>query len=733
MVTESHFDGTITTTEPPYNSSSSSSQEQLALYNYLLRDPQFFPQPTNAPNTQLSSVVTIPGMYNAGSNLGQNQLQIAAGVSPDYHMIGSNNPFHYISQILMEDVDERADLHQGEAAVQAAEKPFCEILEQVYQPSLTWPPLQSNNEAGIHDESSNHDQNRLHNTGFSSDSSTMSQPLSNPLSPYGSSQSLFLPYQPLTSTEWVPRFGFPALQFNRGLRGGCLPAIDKLVIDLDKDRLAICKLTRKAKAGERSKYAVFRITDHRNNPYPHIQDMDTMEGRSSKRPAITFCEIIRNETYDRVLLCSGSSSFKNATSLREVMVKEASKNSVKGQKKGAAQRRLQGKKQVKKEEVVDLRTLLIHCAQAVAADDRLLANETIKKIRQHSSADGDSTQRLAFYLADGLEARLDGIGSQMHHKLMVMRASTEDVLKAYNLYLGACPFDRVSYFFANETIVDASKGESRVHIIDFGICFGFQWPSLIQKLAEQEGGPPKLRITGIAVPRPGPHPLEMIEETGRRLADYANMFNVPFQYQGIASRWETIQIEDLNVEEGEAVMINCMFRMKNLGDETVAMNSARDRVLRTMRSMNPKVFVLGIVNGSYSSPFFTTRFKEVMFHYSSLFDMLDANVPRDNEARKMIERVFFGQAALNIVACEGAERTERPETYKQWQVRCLKAGFEQIPVDSSILNLIMTMKKGIYHEDFVADEDSGWLLQGWKGRVIFALSKWKPNESYGDQ
>nr|CAB3459929.1 unnamed protein product [Digitaria exilis] len=413
------------------------------------------------------------------------------------------------------------------------------------------------------------------------------------------------------------------------------------------------------------------------------------------------------------------------------MAKQASTDSPKGQIKGSSQQKLRGKRQNSKE-VVDLRSLLIHCAQAVAADDRLLATDLIKKIRQHSSADGDCTQRLAFYLVDGLEARLSGMGIQMHHKLLAKRVSDEEVFKIYSLCLAASPLLRASYCFANRTIIEASRGQSKVHIVDFGICFGFQWPSLIQQFAEQ-GVPPKLRITGIDVARPGFSNLEITEQAGKRLADYANMFKVPFQYQGITSRYENIQIEDIGIEEDEVLIVNSLYRMKTLGDETVAMNSARDRVLKIMRGMNPKVFILGIVNGSYSSPFFITRFKELLFHYSSLFDMFDANVPRDNETRKLIEGKLLGREAMNIIACEGAERIERPETYKQWQARCLKAGFEQLPVDPDVLNSILDMKKGIYHEDFVADEDSGWLLQGWKGRVMHAISKWKPNESCAEQ
>jgi len=679
---------------------------------------------------QFSGVVTIPGMYNVSSNLGQNHIQIPTGVSPDYQMVRPNNALHHISQILMEDIDDRVGSHEGEAALQAAEKSFHGILEQVYPLSLEWSPLHHSGEAGDGPgEGSNSYHKRPRRSSFTTDifSNSMLQSLQAPLSPYSYGRSSFQPYQPLASTGRASRFGFPALQIRREAKDA--KGFDKMVIHLVGDKLSICRLTT-AKAKEvagKSKYAIFQISDPRNNPY--IQDLDNREGWG-KNCTIT-CEINHNDKLDSVLLCYGPDCFNETARLRDMAAKEASKNSPKGESKSTAQQKSRGTRQLKKE-VVDLRSLLIHCAQAVAADDRLLASELIKKIRQHSSRDGECCQRLAFYFVNGLEARLAGTGSQLFPKMLAKRISEDDMLKVYNFYLAVCPFHRASYTFANQTIIETSAGHSRVHIIDFGVYTGFQWPSLIQLFGDQ-GVPPRLRITGIEVPRPGFSPLENIERTGKLLADYANMYKVPFQYQGIYSRYEDIQIEDLNIEEDEVLIINCLYRMKNLGDETVAMDSARDRVLKIMRRMNPKVFIFGILNGSYSSPFFVTRFKELLFHYSSLFDMLDVNASRGNEARKLLEGGILGREILNVIACESADRIERPETYQQWQARCLKVGFEQLPLDPAIMKSMLLMKKEFYHEDFVADEDSGWLLQGWKGRVLYALSKWKINESCADQ
>lgn len=397
-----------------------------------------------------------------------------------------------------------------------------------------------------------------------------------------------------------------------------------------------------------------------------------------------------------------------------------------GQVKGSRGGRSRGKKQNRKKEVIDLRTLLINCAQAVAADDRRNADELLKQIRQHASQFGDGNQRLAHYFVVGLGARLAGNGSQIHKALVSERTTAASYLKAYYTYLASSPFRKMSNFASNKTIMTKSAKAMRVHVIDFGILYGFQWPTFIQRISGREGGPPLLRITGIDFPQPGFKPAERIEETGRRLAHYAKTFNVPFEYNAIAKKWETIRLEDLKIEKDEFIVVNCLYRTKNLLDETVVAESARTKVLNLIRKINPEIFIHGIVNGAYSAPFFVTRFREVLYHFSALFDMLEMNIPREKEERMLIERDLFGKEALNVIACEGWERVERPETYKQWQVRDMKAGFIQVPLDREIIDKAIYKVRTFYHKDFVIDEASQWLLMGWKGRIIYAISCWKP-------
>ncbi|GFQ00514.1 scarecrow-like protein 9 [Phtheirospermum japonicum] len=417
---------------------------------------------------------------------------------------------------------------------------------------------------------------------------------------------------------------------------------------------------------------------------------------------------------------------KKSKGYRTDLLNAQSKNK-KGSKRCDGTERRRGEKI----EGIDLTSLLINCAQSIAADDHRAAEELLKQIRKHSSPFGDGKQRLAHYFADGLEARLAGTGSHMYKALVSQRTTASDYLRAYYLCITSCPFFTISNFASNKLITSKSEKSMRVHVIDFGILYGFQWPTFIQRLAEREGGPPKLRITGIDFPQPGFRPAERVEDTGRHLARYAKMFNVPFEYNAIAQKWETINIKDLKIEKGEFVAVNCMHRAGNLVDEIVdnkgVDESPRNMVLNLIRKINPDIFVHGIVNGAYGGvPYFATRFRLALFRFAAMYDMLEKNIPRESPERMLIEKSLYGKEALNVIACEGWERVERPETYKMWQLRHLRAGFMQSPLGKKLTDSAAYKVRKFYDSDYIIDIDEQWLLMGWKGKIIYALSCWQP-------
>ncbi|XP_027181903.1 scarecrow-like protein 30 [Coffea eugenioides] len=459
---------------------------------------------------------------------------------------------------------------------------------------------------------------------------------------------------------------------------------------------------------------------------------DAEEHRSNKQLASSADESVPLERYDNVLLCpnlnphlqpepvfSSSEKALKDEARNKLQQTERSKASTRGRPRG-------GKKQGTKREVVDLRALLVQCAQAVANFDIRTSNELLARIRQHSSAHGDGMERLAHYFAIALEARLAGTGTTLYTDYRKRRISAADILNGYQMFVSAIPFKKVSNIFANKNIGKLAAGATRLHIIDFGILYGFQWPCLIQRLSVRPEGPPALCITGIDLPQPGLRPAERVEETGLRLARYCERFGVPFEFRPIAKKWDTIKLEDLKINGDEVLVVNCVERLANVPDETVVENSPRDAVLNLIKRIRPNMFIQSVINGTYNSPFFVTRFREALFHFSSVFDMFEATVLRENQDRALFEREIYARDALNVIACEGTERVERPETYKQWQVRNLRAGFRQLPLDQEIVKIIRGKVKSHYHRDFSVDEDGKWMLQGWKGRVSQAISCWEP-------
>ncbi|XP_022964689.1 scarecrow-like protein 30 [Cucurbita moschata] len=602
------------------------------------------------------------------------------GDSPDSQDT-SNTMLKYITEMLMdegEDLKTKPCMLLDCLALQAAEKSFYDVLGQKYPPSPT----------GNGDSAQD----------FSSGNSSV----------LGLSENCVVGHDSFVGMQYIGHFRQGVEEASK-----FLPVNGTFgTIDLDNDLCVSVPF---------KDVDVSRISGSlRDKKNRQREEESDGELRSSKQSATFADDNSLSDLFDEVLLCRGESRQSPCGSDESSETEVNKKNSRGRRRKG---KKTRSKKQDNSVGVVDLWTLLTQCAQAISNYDQRTANELLNQIRQHSSPSGDGNQRLAHYFANGLETRL-AAGTPLYMPFASNETSAAEILKAFQMFIKACPFRRMSYFYANRTIMKLAEKETTLHIIDFGILYGLQWPCLIQRLSRRPGGPPKVRITGIELPQPGFRPAERVEQTGRRLAHYCKRFNVPFEYKVLAQKWETVKYEDLNVNRDELTIVTCLFRLKNVPDETVVANSPRDRVLKLIRKINPDLFIHEVMNGSFNTPFFNTRFKEALFHYSSLFDMYEATMPRDIPERHLCEKEILGRDIVNVIACEGLERVERPETYKQWQVRNTRAGFKQVPLDQDLLKNVEKIVNTEYHQDFVIDQDGSWMLQGWKGRIIYALSCW---------
>ncbi|CAH9144128.1 unnamed protein product [Cuscuta epithymum] len=441
--------------------------------------------------------------------------------------------------------------------------------------------------------------------------------------------------------------------------------------------------------------------------YP-LDESGLEEENRSKHSAVYQEEVELSEVFDKVLMCTDDNYSPSGVSTQQEK-RSSCKSHIKKRRDGG--------------EIVDLESLLMSCAQSVVASDYRAAADQLKKIRQQSLRTGDANQRMAHAFAEGLEARLAGTGTQLY---MAFSPNNNIIAEMLKSYMSSWPFMRVSIFFSNGMIYEvASKCES-LHIIDFGINYGIQWPTLIRDLSQRPGGPPKLRITGIEFPQPGFRPSQMVEETGCRLAKYCERFGVPFEYNAITtSNWERIKIDELKLVSGEVIAVNCIVKFQHLLDETaVGADNPRGAVLNLIREANPHIYTQTVSSGSQNSPFFISRFREAVFYYTAIFDMLDATLPHNDNQRLNLEKEVVGCEIMNIVACEGKERFQRPETCRQWHSRIMRAGFKPGAINPTLAKKLRRMARKGYHKDFLFLEDGNWIMQGWKGRILGGCSCW---------
>ncbi|KAL3719201.1 hypothetical protein ACJRO7_004198 [Eucalyptus globulus] len=649
----------------------------------------------------------------------------------------SDATLKYINQMLMEeDIEEKSVACHEASAIEAAEKSFYEVIGERYPPAADQHPSpnQTNEsscggsdsviklvESEPNYESEEHTVLTMVSQSISSSVAQSLDDVRVGISTAGHAESPVnaISLSELIGSESVMQFKGNSEETRESLAFG-----NEILVDPERCEFSFNEQTEEPTSlvpNEETDENMFaNLGGNRGKKNPLQEDVNLEVGRMSRYLSVYTESTVRSEIFDMVLLNPKESEATLREALRNMMQNGKSKVP----NEGKAHSKKQGRR---KRDVVDLRTLLTLCAQAVTMDDRGSAGELLKQIRRHASPTGDGMHRMAHYFANGLEARLAGSGSQIFKALMARPRSAVDVLKAYHLLLTICPFMKLSHYFSNKTILNVAREAPKLHIIDFGILYGFQWPGLIERLSSSPSGPPELRITVIDLPQPGFKPDEIIEETGRRLVSYAKTFNVPFKFNAIVKGWDAIKVEELNIHSDEILVVNCISRFHNILDDTVLAESPRDVVLNLIKKMNPDVFIQAVVNGNHGVPFFVSRFREALFHFSAVFDILEATVPRDDPERLLLEQEMLGKQAMNVIACEGSDRIERPETYKSSHVRNLRAGFRQLPLDKDLVSLAKDKLKSCYHKDFEIEEDGQWLLQGWKGRIIFALSTWRPD------
>ncbi|XP_002977216.2 scarecrow-like protein 31 [Selaginella moellendorffii] len=363
-----------------------------------------------------------------------------------------------------------------------------------------------------------------------------------------------------------------------------------------------------------------------------------------------------------------------------------------------------------------LEYLLVRCAQAVAAGDSSRAFALVSDIKGALwRSSGGCLYRTISFFVDALTARLEGFGAQVY-AAMAKEVTRRQYLSVRLLNL---PCLKLSQRFANEHILELARGARRVHIVDYGIQYGFQWPYLIKALSQRSGGPPELKITGVDCPH-----VVNLAETGRKLVEFAGSCGVPFEFMAVASEnWEKERIIRC---KNEVLVVNSVLRLRHLRDHgTVAVDNPREVFLGKICGLRPDLFLQAEISADMSSPLFLQRFKNALEFYKQKMEYFEAVAEGKPEEHGFIQKVA-ARDIMNIVACEGLDRVERAASYRVWDARAKRAGFEGVAVAEEIYDKVRSACGKFRNPDFGFARDGNWMLLGWKDTVLYAMSAWRP-------
>ncbi|XP_042988786.1 DELLA protein RGL2-like [Carya illinoinensis] len=374
---------------------------------------------------------------------------------------------------------------------------------------------------------------------------------------------------------------------------------------------------------------------------------------------------------------------------------------------------------------VELAHYLLSVAEKVGYQQYDRASRLLLRCDWISSSRGSPLQRVVFQFAEALRERIQNEsgrvrvkGFEQNNAIIQDLGSNSTLLKFYQLL----PFPQIALFTGIQAIIENVELKRKVHLIDMEIRSGVHWSLLMQALAERRDFPIELlRITAIGLGSIG---NESIEKTGKRLAIFAESFNLPFTFKSVLlSDLKDIKEELFEIEDEEEVIIFAPLVLRTM----ISRPNCMENLMSVIRNLCPSIMVVFEVEANHNSPSFVNRFIEALFFYCAYFDSLETCMKQYDEERMRME-ALLGEHIRNLVAEEGRGRTNRNVTMDIWRAFFLRFKMVEIGFsESSLRQASLVVERFSCTNYFTLDKNGKSLLVGWKGTPLHSLSVWKFN------
>ncbi|CAN4114158.1 unnamed protein product [Withania somnifera] len=303
--------------------------------------------------------------------------------------------------------------------------------------------------------------------------------------------------------------------------------------------------------------------------------------------------------------------------------------------------------------------------------DRLM-EETSAKYNpfDQENRENSTVERLALYFTQALLCK-------------TLNNSSLELLNRNQYQSKISPYVKFAHFTANQAILEATQGCQQVHILDFDIMEGIQWPPLMVDLVERGNTNSSLRITAV-------------------VADINNSYHVQ-----TTRDFKILPILSIFLSWGHNNLIaNVMIHQHHMPQRG---SSQVKTFFNGLRRLSPKIVVLveeELFNlTKIPSMSFVDFFCEALHHYTTL-------------ALRVIEKEFLRVRILDSIRQFPCEKLER----KKWSqgLYSLK-GFRQVPMSSSNVRQAKHLLS-LFSGGYWVQHEQCKLALCWKSRPLTSAS-----------
>ncbi|GLJ57430.1 hypothetical protein SUGI_1328520 [Cryptomeria japonica] len=378
----------------------------------------------------------------------------------------------------------------------------------------------------------------------------------------------------------------------------------------------------------------------------------------------------------------------------------------------------------------ELVQLLLESAQMIGEGKYDHAVGLVSKCQNSSCQLGNPTQRLSNYMCSALQ---DRIKRQTQGMLNNGAKTVPDFafnidgefdktefcsLLAYSNRV--LPYINVMQFTSVQAIIDVVGNARRIHVIDLGMRIGSHWTVLMEYLSHRSVSSSIHRLQLLKITAVGMNGEEL-RKSGKRLQQLAKSLAIPFSYNIM----EIPNIEEIkeglfSVKSGEALAVYAPVVLRSLLYDPVLL----DNLLSYIRRLRPMIMVNVEIEAQHNSPSFVNRFREVLFHCMTYFDLLDVTLKDRNDMKRVKhEELITGSQIRNMIVYEGKERTVRHVRNDVWRCFYKQAGFREKSFSfQAMYQARLLLGEHASGEYYTLESNGNAIVVKWKGSPLIALS-----------